>query len=166
MFQLKTLSREAIPRSLEKAEHYRLLNEPAEAESICLDVLQIDPENQRALITLLLALTDQLERRLGVVAQHADEILPRLHGEYERAYYAGIIYERRGKARLHHGGPGAESAAYDCLRQAMTWYDKAEAICPPGNDDAALRWNTCARLIMGNPHLRPRPEEWIEHQLE
>ena len=55
MFELKRLSEEAIPAALEKATRYRLLNEPAEAESICHDVLQIDPENQQALVVLLLA---------------------------------------------------------------------------------------------------------------
>jgi hypothetical protein len=58
MFELKRLSDEAIPAALEKALRYRLLNEPAEAESICHDVLRIDPENQQALVVLLLALTD------------------------------------------------------------------------------------------------------------
>ena len=57
MSELKKLSKEAIPAALEKAERYRLLNEPGEAESICLDILAIDPENQRAIIMLLLALT-------------------------------------------------------------------------------------------------------------
>jgi hypothetical protein len=166
MFQLKTLSKDAVPRSLKKAERYRLLNEPSEAESICLDVLQIDPENQEALITMLLALTDQFDTHLGVAVGQAEEILPRLHGEFERAYYTGIISERRAKARLRDGAPGAGAAAYDWLRRALDWYEKAEALCPPGNDDATLRWNACARLIMRNSHLRPRPEEWVEPPLE
>ena len=46
MFQLKSLSMEGITAALDKAERYRLLNEPREAESICLDVLEIDPENR------------------------------------------------------------------------------------------------------------------------
>jgi len=165
-FQLKTLSVEAIPRSLEKAEHYRLLNEPVEAESICLDVLQIDPENQQALTTLLLALTDQFDRGLGELGHRAQEVLPRLRGEYERTYYAGIVWERRAKARLVVGGPGAEFAAYEMFRAAMAAYEKAEALAPPGNEDAALRWNTCARVMMRVPGLRPRPEERTEQPLE
>ena len=166
MFQLKTLSRDSIPRSLEKAERYRLLNEPAEAESICLDILQVDPDNQEALISMLLALTDQFERRLGAMLLRARDVIPRLRGEYERDYYTGIIHERAAKARLHQAGPGADAAAYDGLRAAMDWFEKAEAICPPGNDDATLRWNTCARVIMDNPALRPRPDQWVEPPLE
>jgi hypothetical protein len=166
MVELKTLSHEAIPRSLDKAEHYRLLGEPSEAESICLDVLQIDPQNQRALITLLLALTDQFETRLASSLRPAQEVLPRLSGEYERVYYGGIICERHAKARLHRGGPGAEFAAYDLLCQAMTDFEKAEAMAVPGNDDAALRYNTCARLLNSNPKIRPSPEERVELPLE
>ena len=163
MFELKAISREAIPKALEKAERYRLLNEPEEAESICLDVLQVDPDNQQALITLLLALTDQFEMRLS--ASRPQELLPRLQGDYERAYYAGIICERKIRALLNQGSPGARSAAYDGLREAMEWYEKAEAIRPPGNDDARLRWNACARLIRQH-HLSAAQEERTQYMLE
>ena len=92
--------------------------------------------------------------------------MPRLQGEYERAYYSGIICERQAKARLEHGGPGSGFAAYEWLREAMDWYHKAEAIRPAGNDDAMLRWNTCARALMRNPRLAPPPREPLEPQLE
>ena len=58
-FTLKPMSADAIPSAIAKAERYRLLNEPGEAESICLDILQIDPHNEDARVMLLLALTDQ-----------------------------------------------------------------------------------------------------------
>ncbi|HJZ90978.1 MAG TPA: hypothetical protein VKE40_08905 [Gemmataceae bacterium] len=148
MFELKSLSPEAIDRSLEKADHYRLLNEPEEAESICLDVLAIDPRNEHALVTLLLALTDQFSQGLPDCVRRAQEVLPKLGSEYARAYYAGIICERRANARLASRIPGAEAAAYDLYRQAMQWYEQADNISPPGNEDAVLRWNTCARQIM------------------
>jgi len=163
-FQLKTLSPEAIPRALEKAERYRLLNEPAEAESICLDVLRIDPENQHALVTLLLAITDEFNVTAAV--QAARDLLPRLHSEYDRAYYAGIICERRAKAWLHQGAQGCEVAAHDWFREAMSCYERAQPLRPPENDDATLRWNTCARILMRNPRLMPQREERIELPLE
>ena len=163
-FELKTLSTEAIPRALEKAERYRLLNEPAEAESICLDVLRIDPENQQALVTLLLALTDQFHVTAAV--QAARDLLPRLHSEYDRTYYAGIICERRAKVWLHQGAQGCEVAAHDWFREAMTWYERAQPLRPHENDDATLRWNTCARILMRNPRLMPQREERIELPLE
>jgi tetratricopeptide (TPR) repeat protein len=165
MYELKPLSKEAVPRALEKAERYRLLNEPAEAESICEDILRIDPDNQRTLVTLLLARTDQFAGMRGDVGR-AREVLPRLRDAYERAYYAGIVFERRAKAHVEHGGPGSGFAAYDGFVQAMEWYEKAEAMRPPGNDDALLRWNACARLLMAHPHLQPGPEDHAEQPLE
>ncbi len=165
MFELKPLSSEGIPAALEKAMRYRLLNEPGEAESICQDVLRIDPENQEALVILLLAMTDRFGKGYGIGISQAQEVLPRLRDAYERAYYAGIISERRAKALLQHGAPGSSFEAYEFLREAMASYEKAEAIRPAGNDDALLRWNTCARIIMGN-QLGPRAEERVELQSE
>ena len=165
MSELKKLSPEAIPAALEKAERYRLLNEPAEAESICLDVLQTSPENQDALIILLLAVTDRFSKGYGVSDTQANQLLSRIKGEYERAYYAGILAERRAKAKLAQGAPGAHHYAYEGLREAMSHFEKAEAIRPPGNDDALLRWNACARMITGNK-LTAHVEERVELQLE
>jgi len=165
MFELKPLSQEAIPQAVEKAQHYRLLNEPAEAESICLDVLAIDPNNQQALVTLLLALTDRFGKGYAISSTNVQEVLARLSDEYQRAYYAGLICERRAKARLNQGVPGARTDAYEQIREAMNWYEQAEAIRPPGNDDAILRWNACARIIMRNnlvPRLRDDSESFLE----
>ena len=164
MSELKRLAKEAVPRALEKAERYRLLNEPAEAESISTDVLAVDPENQQALVLLLLSLTDQLEH--GVSDARAIDVLPRLKGEYERAYYAGLIWERKAKAIMHQGSPGSGSRAYDALASAMECYERAETLRPPANDDAVLRWNTCVRLLERHPHLAPAFEDRSEPPLE
>jgi len=164
MYELKILSKDAIPRSLERAHRYRVLNEPIEAESICLDVLRIDPENNEAVVTLLLARTDQFGS--GVTDAQASELLPHLEDDYERAYYAGIISERRAKVRLRQGRPGASHDAYQWFREAMTHYEDADALKPSGNDDAALRWNTCARILMRSPELQPCSEERAETMLE
>ncbi|MEO5722510.1 MAG: hypothetical protein ABIR71_13720 [Chthoniobacterales bacterium] len=160
MFELKTLSEEAIPAALEKAERYRFLNEPAEAESICLDVLTVEPDNQKALVTLLLAVGDRISKGYGVSDTQMKEILDRITGEYERAYFAGILAERRAKMKLAQGAHGAVWA-YDLFRDAMECYEKAEALRPEKNDDALLRWNTCARIIAKNK-LVPREEEKAE----
>jgi hypothetical protein len=158
MFDLKTLSPEAVPRALAKAERYRLLNEPGEAESICLDALETDPDNQEAIATLLLALTDQFVATPKRVSE-AWSTVGRLRDEYERAYYTGIIHERRAKALLAHETPRGGSRAYEWIREAMANYERAEAIRPANNDDALLRWNACARLIMQDRHLEPAREE-------
>jgi hypothetical protein len=166
MFDLKPLAPDAIPRALEKAERYRLLNEPAEAESICQDVLRVDAENQRALVTLLLALTDQFDGDLRTHLGDAHEVVPRLESAYERAYYAGIVAERHGKALLRNAGPGGTRGAHACIREAMGHYEAAESVRPPGNDDALLRWNACARLLMRDHAEVAAVEERFEPFLE
>jgi hypothetical protein len=165
MFELKPLTKDALPAAVEKAQRYRLLNEPVEAESICLDVLGVDPGHQDALITLLLALTDQFQEDSSALPK-AREVVSRLKGEYERAYYSGLISERRAKAQLAHGAPGSERVAHEWFREAMGWFEKAEGLRPHGNDDAILRWNTCARILMRNPHLAPPADEPYELPLE
>ena len=165
MFELKQISAEGIEAALEKAHHYRLLNEPGEAESICLDVLELEPANQHALVTMLLALTDRMAKGHAAGAQHAKEVLPRLQDEYQRAYYAGLICERQAKARLQQDSPGARYDAYGWLRDAMAHFERAETLRPTGNDDAILRWNACARIITRN-QLAPRAKDGGEHFLE
>jgi hypothetical protein len=151
MFDLKPLSREAIPAALEKARHYRLLNEPGAAESICLDILAVDPDNQQALVDIVLAMSDRFGKDYAVGDTHVNEFLPRIRDEYARQYYTGIVYERRAKAILARDGVNA----YEMFRQAMDHFERAEAIRPAGNDDAILRWNGCARVIRRN-QLEPR----------
>jgi hypothetical protein len=165
MFQLKSISRESISVALEKAERYRLLNEPWLAESICFDILEVEPGNSKAVVILLLAITDQFGTSSLANVNDANRLLERLPDEYQRQYYAGIICEREGKSDLSIGRFEYVYSAYTCLRNAMNHYEKAEAIRPLGNDDAILRWNTCARLIMHH-HLEPRNEEYSEPPLE
>ncbi len=165
-FKLKPISREAIPRAIQKAERYRLINQSWAAESICRDILEIDPANQQVLVMFVLALTDQLVEDHGHAMKTVRETLPRISDPYQRSYYTGIASERSGQALLHRGGMGSGAMAYDALRDAMSWYERAEAIRPSGNDDAILRWNTCARLISGNGHLAAQSETAYEPALE
>ena len=146
MNELKKLTLMGIEKAMEKAERYRLLGEPCEAESICRDILDIDPGNHQAQVTLILALTDQFRRDLTRVAD-ATKLVGKLEDDYERFYYSGVVAERHGKSQLLVGGPSSDDYANRALREAMSWYEKAEAIRPPGDDDAILRWNTCARAI-------------------
>ncbi len=155
-FKLKRLSRDAIPAALEKAEQHRRLNQPWEAESVCRDILAVDPANRKARVKLLLALTEQFGDETASVLEEAESLLPTLESDYEQAYYAGLISEYRAKERLAHGTLGAGPAVYESFARAMSWFEKAEKLSPPGVDDAILRWNTCARMIMRND-LRPAP---------
>jgi hypothetical protein len=155
MYPLKPLSKDAVPAALAKAERYRLLNEPGEAESICLDVLQVDPANQDAIVALLLSLTDQFpaaEGNSAALAARAEGLLARLTDPYEREYYKGIIRERRAKAALQRDSFHSSASAVEWLHEALACFERAEALKPPHNDDATLRWNACARLMQRLPH--------------
>lgn len=153
-FKLKPISHEAIPEALKKAKQYRLLNEPSQAESICRDVLRIEPENQPALIEIILALTVLFRRDTAGVGT-AREYASKLQDEYSRAYYSALICERQARALLTKGMAGA--FAYDGLREAMDGYEAAEKLRPAGHDDAILRWNSCVRTIR-RANLRPRDD--------
>jgi len=166
MAELKNLSKEAIPDALDKAVRYRLLNEPDQAESICLDVLEIEPKNQKALINLVLALADQLEQRLSAAANEATDVIKRLDDDYDKAYYSGIVCERRARAILRLNTPGCHHAAYDWYQEAFRQYEKAIDLRRPGSDDAILRWNSCVRALDRNPRLEPAPADTFEPFLE
>ena len=149
MHQLKTISAEAIPRAIQKAERYRLLNQSWATESICLDILAVDPTNQPVLVMLLLSLTDQFGPQPKELSKRAHALLDRLTDPYQRFYYDGIIHERLAHAQLAAGAMHAEAMARESLRTAMAAFVEAERIREPGNDDAILRWNTCARTLDG-----------------
>lgn len=151
MFELKPLHHDAVPAALEKANRYRLLNQPGAAESIYLDILAIDPDNQEALKNIVLAMSDRFGKDYAVGDARITEYVTRIKSDYERTYYTGIMYERRAKALLVKGGVGA----YELFRQAMDCFETAESMRPAGNDDAILRWNGCARVIIRN-NLEPR----------
>jgi len=72
---------------------------------------------------------------------------------YDRLYYAGIIRERRAKAVLQRDAYAAAAAAAGWLREAMSFFARAEAIRPAQNDDAVLRWNACGRLLEQLPGI-------------
>jgi hypothetical protein len=166
MIELKTLSPDSIPSALAKAKQYRLLNEPHEAESICLDILETAPSHQEALIILLLALTDNFSNELNRSFQRALEVVERLDDQYCKAYYSGIIYERRAKVHLKYGGPGSGSVAYQWFAKALEAFDRAMTACGPQNQDAVLRWNSCARIINTRPDVKPNEADQTEMFLD
>lgn len=147
-YKLKRISPAGITEAIAKAELYRSLNEPEEAESICRDILAIEPHHQLALRLLGLTLTDQFTGDASDRYKEAEEIFRHLADPYERFYYAGILCERRAKAQLRAGQPPRTLLAL--FDQALQSFSEAEAIRPAGNDDAILRWNRCLRLLQ-NP---------------
>ena len=159
MLELKPISRQGISHAIAKAERYRLLNEPQEAESICRDILAIDPGNQEVQVMLLLAITDQFGKSGTASVGNAQKILASLRGEYEKAYYAGVIIERWAKSRVRGGDHHGLSSGF--FGEALDFFAKAMKLAPPGNDDAILRWNACVRFLEEHPNLRSETEEAI-----
>lgn len=161
MFARKPISHDSVAGALAKAERYRLLNEPTEAQSICRDILEIEPANQAALVNLILALTDDISEDPRAFTE-AVPLSARLESEYDRAYYEGICWERRAKERHRRGGQNAHQYAYEWLEKALRLFEQAENLRPHGNDDAVLRWNACVRYLERHRELAPRHEEALE----
>jgi hypothetical protein len=159
MSQLKSIHRDTLARAFEKAERYRLLNEPFEAESICLDILAVEPNHTQAISCLLLSLTDQFSHGAARAMERARGLLSRFEGAYEKAYYSGIVSERFAKRKLRDGHPGAKALAYGYLSEAMADYERAEKLAPSGNDDAVLRYNACVRMLERHALSAPEPED-------
>jgi len=152
--KLKMISQSGIAEALDKAKHYRYLNEPEEAESICHDILAVEPENQLALRMLGLAMTDQFTGQVSDHCTEVERIFQRLTDPYKRHYYTGILYERRAKAQMRASCPPQIVAGL--FNDAMRFFEEAERIRPANNDDAMLRWNRCARLLEKLPDLEPQ----------
>jgi hypothetical protein len=158
MFTLKPISRDSVDGALAKAERYRLLNEPTEAESICRDILEIAPANREARISLILALTDEFPRDDRAFASAMAETAG-LDSAYDRAYYAGIAWERRAKAFHDAGRPGSSGRVYEWIVKAMGLFEEAKRVRPAGNDDPILRWNACVRFLERHKSLGPATED-------
>jgi tetratricopeptide (TPR) repeat protein len=161
--QFKTISKSSIPEALSKAKHYRYLNQAEEAESICRDILAVEPDNQKALRLLGLAITDQFTGATSDRRQEAESCFTRLTSPYERSYYLGILHERRAKAQMRAGHLAHSLLA--SFEKAMQFFEEAEKLRPEDNDDALLRWNRCLRLLQGIPE-RARQEDAAELEIQ
>ena len=167
MIELKPLKKEAVKLALEKAKRYRLLDEPDEAESICLDVLATLPGYQEALITLILSLTDKFgQSRLFPAFNQAQELVAQLDDNFSKAYYLGVIFERRAKFHLRQGGPGSGTAAHEWFAKAMEEFAKALHDDDPKSQEAVLRWNSCARIMNANPEIKAEDPQSSEMLLD
>jgi tetratricopeptide (TPR) repeat protein len=156
--EFKTISKNGITEALAKVQHYRYLNQAEEAESICRDILAVDPENQMALRQLGLAITDQFTGGIADRFNEAHSCFDQLTNAYERSYYLGIVNERRAKAQLragHHSHTLRTS-----FETALRYFEEAEKVRPQGNDDTLLRWNRCLRLMQGIPDLGGEAESF------
>lgn len=164
--QLKTITRAGVAAALLKGNRYRVLNDSIAAESICLDVLAVEPDNVEALVMHVLTITDQFFTGRAQDLARAGMAVDRLADPYKHAYYHGVICERWASSVLQRAVPRAGEMAYDWIEKALAWYAKAEALRTPGNDESILRWNTCVRMLQRDSHLKPREAEAWEPSLE
>ena len=160
-FAFRLLTKDSIPDAIKKSERYRLLGEPDEAESVCLDILRVDPDNQDAKIDLILAITDQFGRERRPRVDLAMKVVGELTDEYHRRYYEAVVLEREARAHLDLDTPPVLVFLRYC--EAMDRFADAAAIRPTGDDSAVVRWNACVRAIRRR-QLQPGldPEEFVE----
>jgi tetratricopeptide (TPR) repeat protein len=148
-FELKRLPKTSLEAAIAKAAHYRDLNQPEEAESICRDILDVDAQYQQAWALLGLALTDRFRtERVGIVEQ-AVEAFNHLVDPYQRTYHLGVAWERAAKAHLERDETYNAVTAFE---QALDLYAQAEAL-RPDSPDPLLRWNRCVRLLKSHRGL-------------
>ena len=165
MREIKKISKKSIPHALKKAERYRLIEDPGQAESICLDILEVDPSNHEARIMLILALSDQLKYRMEAYPEAKARIAD-LEDEYERAYYTGVLRERRARVHYRSGATGSYFVAYEWFTRALDSFAEAETLRPEGNEDALFRWNAVARTLNRSKSLQPAPHDPTPLQTE
>jgi tetratricopeptide (TPR) repeat protein len=149
-YSLKRLPRANLDAAIAKASHYRDLNQPEEAESICRDVLDVDPQNQPAWKILGLAITDSFTTGQVGLLEEAVEAFERLADEYDRIYHLGVAWERAAKAHLERN---EAHSAVTSFEHALTLFERAEHL-RPDSPDPILRWNRCVRLLSNHPSLR------------
>ena len=149
-YALKSISKTSIAGATSKAELYRNLNEPGEAESICRDILAIEPENQVALRLLGLAITDQFTGGPSDRYGEAESTFSSLTDHYECLYYTGLLHERRAKAQLRKGR--WSDVLLDLFGEAMRCFEEAEMTTRYSAGTAACG---CSKVVLA---LSRRPK--------
>jgi tetratricopeptide (TPR) repeat protein len=147
---LKPLKARNLAAAVALAKHYRDLNQPEEAESICRDVLDVTPDDHEALRTLGLALTDQFPTLWATLFDEASAIFKKLPFEYERVYYTGIAWERFAKAQLARGNAANAIHAFE---EAIARFEAADGLGSGDDPAPILHYNRCVRALTTNPLL-------------
>ena len=141
-YRVKRISTAGIAEAIAKAELYRSLSEPEEAESICRDILTIEPQHQLAL--RLLGLPDRSVHRSWVRSyREAEEIFQQLN---DRMNGTTTLGSRTSDARKRSSKPGNCLLTVQALRTG-SYLSQRLRNSPAENDDAILRWNRCVRLL-------------------
>jgi tetratricopeptide (TPR) repeat protein len=153
--ELKRLKDKNLATAITLAKHYRDLNQPDEAESICRDVLEVAPDNVDALRTLGLAMTDRFGSHWMSLFEDACAAFKKLPTDYERAYYVGIAWERYAKAQTEAGR--AHNAVH-AFEQALGFFEEASKHAAKDDPAPILHFNRCVRALTGSPDLAAAAE--------
>jgi len=148
--ELKKLEDKNLEAAIGLAKHYRDLNQPEEAESICRDVLAVAPDSVDALRTLGLALTDRFSSEWVSLFDEACATFKKLPSDYERVYYVGIAWERFAKAQLE---AGRAHNAIHAFEEALARFEEASALAKKDDPAPILHYNRCVRALTTNPAL-------------
>jgi tetratricopeptide (TPR) repeat protein len=161
-WELKALGARNLVTAISLAKHYRDLNQPEEAESICRDILAVAPDEADALRTLGLALTDRFPTSWVTLFDEACTIFAKLKSDYERIYYTAVAWERYAKAQLENG---RGHNAIHAFEEAMRGFEEAERIGPADDPAPILHYNRCVRALTTHPELvRTSQEHPSEYQ--
>ena len=149
-WELKRLADKNLGAAIGLAAHYRNLNEPEQAESICRDVLAVAPENVDALRTLGLALTDRFPTCWMTLFDEACTTFRKLPSDYERTYYLGIAWERYALAQA---AGGRSRNAINAFEDAMEHFEKAQELAAKDDPSPILHYNRCVRAVTNSAEL-------------
>jgi tetratricopeptide (TPR) repeat protein len=148
-YELKPLTQKNLDSAMEMAKHYRDLNQPEEAESICRDILGVAPTHEGALRTLGLALTDRFPQSTSFF-EEAIAVFGKLPGEYDRVYLTGVAWERWAKVQI----ATSPSNALHGYEEALEQFEKAEKLGHADRPEPLLRYNCCVRALTTRSELR------------
>ena len=148
--ELKRLKDKNLATAITLAKHYRDLNQPDEAESICRDVLEVAPNNTDALRTLGLAMTDRFSSQWMSLFEEACGAFKKLPTDYERAYYVGIAWERYAKAQVE---AGRAHNAIHAFEEAIACFEEAAKHAAKDDPAPILHFNRCVRALASTPEL-------------
>ena len=163
--ELKTIEKADLDAALAAAQNSWSELRADNAESICLDILEADPGNQSALELLLRSRIELLKKGLPRGVAQAEELIPRLESDFDKAFFSGMLREGQARYLLEKRGRQSSNVAYSWFRQAMEDYEEALSK-NPGRIEPKLHWNACVRTIQSNPHCIPPPEDAEEHGIE
>ena len=161
-WELKQLRERSLTAAVDLAKHYRALNQPEDAESICRDILDVAPDDEEAWRTLGLALTDQFPTSWMTLFDDACAAFAKLSSAYERVYYTAIAWERYAKAQLVAGR--ARNAVH-AFEEAIGRFEQADELGPAGRSGVDPPLQPVRPCAHDGPGARPPVRPFLRARL-